>query len=152
MTALHTLGILSTSFMRNAFPTVLKEFPHAEHLLAAFFHSVVQLIRNHLIWVEVGWLWRLGHLMQHSITLLLGQIALHSLEVCWVIVLLKNTPHQHTSFSMLHGGNHTCGGHPFTYSVSHKDTAVRTKNLTFGLIRPKDRFSPVNVHCTCFLA
>ena len=26
MTALHTLGILSTSFMRNAFPTVLKEF------------------------------------------------------------------------------------------------------------------------------
>ena len=27
MTALHTLGILSTSFTRNAFPTVLKEFP-----------------------------------------------------------------------------------------------------------------------------
>ena len=28
MTALHTLGILSTSFTWNAFPTVLKEFPH----------------------------------------------------------------------------------------------------------------------------
>ena len=41
---------------------------------------------------------------------------------------------------MLYGGNYTCGDHPFTYSVSHKDTAVGTKNLKFGLIRPKDRF------------
>ena len=41
-----------------------------------FLHSAVQLIPNHLIWVEVGWLWRPGHLMQHCITLLLGQIAL----------------------------------------------------------------------------
>jgi hypothetical protein len=40
---------------------------------------------------------------------------------------------------MFHGGNHTCGDLPFTYSASHKDTAVRTKNLKFGLIRPKDR-------------
>ena len=39
---------------------------------------------------------------------------------------------------MLHGENHTCGDHPFTYSASHKDTADGTKNLTFGLIRPKD--------------
>ena len=39
-------------------------------------HSVVQLIPNHLIWVEVGGLWRPGHLMQQSISLLLGQIAL----------------------------------------------------------------------------
>ena len=36
-----------------------------------FLHSAV-----YLIWVEVGWLWRQGHLMQHSITLLLGQMAL----------------------------------------------------------------------------
>jgi hypothetical protein len=37
MTALHTLGILSTSFTWNAFPTVLKEFPHMlSDLLAAF--------------------------------------------------------------------------------------------------------------------
>jgi hypothetical protein len=35
--------------------------------------------------------------------------------------------HQHTICSMLHGGNHTCGDHPFTYSA-----AVGTKNLTFG--------------------
>ena len=41
---------------------------------------------------------------------------------------------------MLHGGNYTCGEPAFTYSASHNDTAVRTKNLTFGLIRPKDRF------------
>ena len=61
MTALHTIGILSTNFTWNAFPTVLKEF---------------QLIPNHFNWVEVGWLWRPGPLMQHSITLLLGQIAL----------------------------------------------------------------------------
>ena len=38
-----------------------------------FLHSAVQLIPNHL-WVE-GWgLWRPGHLMQHSITLLLCQL------------------------------------------------------------------------------
>ena len=30
---------------------------------------------------------------------------------------------------MLHGGNHTCGDHPFTYSASHKDTKVGYKNL-----------------------
>jgi hypothetical protein len=35
-----------------------------------FLHSAVQLKPNHLNWVEVGWLWRSGHLMQHSITLL----------------------------------------------------------------------------------
>jgi hypothetical protein len=31
---------------------------------------------------------------------------------------------------MLHGGNHTCRD-PFTYSVSHKDTAVGTKISDF---------------------
>ena len=54
MSALHTLGIISTSFIRTAFPTVLKEFPH---MLSTgwllFLHSVVQLIPNHLNWVEV---------------------------------------------------------------------------------------------------
>ena len=34
----------------------------------------------------------------------------------------KAPSHRHTS-SMFHGGNHTCGDHPFTYSASHKDTA-----------------------------
>ena len=42
---------------------------------------------------------------------------------------------------MLHGGNHTCGDLSFTYSVSHEDTAVGTKNLKFGLIRPKGQIS-----------
>ena len=37
--------------------------------------------------------------------------------------------HHHTSSSMLHGGNYTCGDHPFTYSASHKYTVVGTKNL-----------------------
>jgi hypothetical protein len=41
-----------------------------------FLQSAVQLIPNHLNWIEVGVSWRSGHLMQHSITLLLGQIAL----------------------------------------------------------------------------
>ena len=41
-----------------------------------FVHSAVRLIPNHLNWVEVGGLWRPGHVMQHSITLLLGQITL----------------------------------------------------------------------------
>ena len=42
--------------------------------------------------------------------------------------------HHHTSSSMLHGGNYTCRDHPFTYSASHKDTAVVTKNLKLGQI------------------
>jgi hypothetical protein len=71
---LHTLGILSTSFMRNAFSTSLKEFPHMlSTCWLLFLHSVIQLIPNHLKWVEVGWLWRPGHLTQHSITLFLCQ-------------------------------------------------------------------------------
>jgi hypothetical protein len=41
-----------------------------------FFHSAVRLISNHLNLVEVWGLWRPGHLMQNSITLLLGKIAL----------------------------------------------------------------------------
>ena len=41
-----------------------------------FLHSVVRPIPNHLNLVEVGGLWRPGHLMQHSITLLLGKVAL----------------------------------------------------------------------------
>ena len=76
MTALNTLGLLSTRFTWNAFPTVLKEFPHMlSTYWLLFLHSAVQLIPNHLNWVEVGWLRRRGHLMLHSITLLLGQIA-----------------------------------------------------------------------------
>ena len=47
-----------------------------------FIHSAVQLIQNHLNWVEVGGLRRPDHLMHFSITLLLGQIALtHSGDV-----------------------------------------------------------------------
>ena len=41
-----------------------------------FLHPAVQLIPNHLNLVEVRGLWRPGHLMQHSITLIPGQIAL----------------------------------------------------------------------------
>ena len=55
MIALHTLGILSTSFTYNYFLTFLMEFPH---MLSTcwfhFLHSAVQLIPNHLNWVEVG--------------------------------------------------------------------------------------------------
>ena len=62
MTALHTLGILSTSFSWNEFLHMLST------CWLLFLHSVVQLIQNHLNWVEDGWLWRPGHLMQHSHT------------------------------------------------------------------------------------
>uniref|UniRef100_A0A673W8P0 Uncharacterized protein n=1 Tax=Salmo trutta TaxID=8032 RepID=A0A673W8P0_SALTR len=61
----------------ECFPTVLKEFPHMlSTWWLLFIHSAVQLISNHLNWVELRGLWRPGHMMQHSITLLLGQIAL----------------------------------------------------------------------------
>ena len=76
MTALHTLVILSTSFTWNAFPTVLKEFLHMlSTCWLLFLHSAVQLIPKHLNVVEVGRLWRPGHLMQPSITLIIGKIA-----------------------------------------------------------------------------
>ena len=42
---------------------------------------------------------------------------------------------------MLHCGKHTCGDHSFNYSASHNDMAVGTKNLKFGLIRPKGQIS-----------
>ena len=51
---------------------------------------------------------------------------------------------------MLHGGNHTCGDHPLTYSASHKDTAVETKNLKSSDQRTD--FHRSNVHSSCFLA
>ena len=49
MTTSHTFGILSTSFIWNAFPTVLKKFPHMlSTCWLLFLHSAVQLIPNHL--------------------------------------------------------------------------------------------------------
>ena len=66
---------------------------YAEHLLAAFpsLLGPTHSNSNHLNWVEVGRLWRPGHLMQHSITLLLGQIAFTQPGcVFYVNVLLKN--------------------------------------------------------------
>ena len=75
MTALHTLSVLSHSFTCNASPIVSKEFPHMLNTCwLLFLHSAFQLIPIHLNWVEVGWLWRPGHLMQISISFL--QIAL----------------------------------------------------------------------------
>ena len=71
MTALHTLGILSTSFTWNDFSNSLEEVPtYAEHLLAAFPSLCGP---THPKPIEFRWLWRLGHLMQHSITFLLCQ-------------------------------------------------------------------------------
>ena len=49
---------------------------HRYVLSIIYLHSAVRLIPNHLTLVEVWALWRPGHLMQDSITLLLGQIAL----------------------------------------------------------------------------
>ena len=49
MTALHTLGILSTSFTWNYFSSVLNEFPHM--LITCwllFLHSAVHLIPSQL--------------------------------------------------------------------------------------------------------
>ena len=34
---------------------------------------------------------------------------------------------------MLDSGKYTCGDHPVTHTTSHKDPAVGTKNLQFGL-------------------
>jgi hypothetical protein len=58
--------------------------------------------------------------------------------------------HHTTTASMLHGGNYTCEDHLFTYSASHKDTAVETKNLKFGLIRPMDTFPHFHQNVTIY--
>jgi hypothetical protein len=55
MTALQTLGILSTTLMWNASLTALKEFPRMlSTFWLIFLHSAVQLIPNNLNWDEVG--------------------------------------------------------------------------------------------------
>ena len=92
--------------------------------------------------------------MQHSTTLLITQpgdvlgdcpvekqiVPISANQMGLRISLQK---HHHTTSSMLYGGNHTCGDNPSTYSASHEDAPVGTKNLKSGLIRPKDRFPPV---------
>ena len=53
-TALHNLDILSTSFTRNAFPIVFKEFPHMLSICwLLFLHSEVQIIQHNLNWFKV---------------------------------------------------------------------------------------------------
>jgi hypothetical protein len=45
----------------------LKELPHMlSTCWLLFLHSAFQLILNHLNRVEVRWMWRPGHLMQHT--------------------------------------------------------------------------------------
>ena len=46
---------------------------------------------------------------------------------------MSRATHPHTFSSLLYGGKYTSGDHPFTHTASHKDMAVRTKNLQFGL-------------------
>ena len=70
------------AFTKSASPGMFFKWSwRSSHILLStcwllFLHSAVQIIPNHLSWVEVGGLWRSGYLMQHSITLILGKIAL----------------------------------------------------------------------------
>ena len=57
--------------------TLLTEFNGCDRRIYLPQHSA-----NHLNWVEVRWLWRPGQLMQHSITLLIGQIATYTAWRC----------------------------------------------------------------------
>ena len=78
-----------------------------------------------------------GVSLQNAVVAMLVKCSLKSKYITDSVT--SNTPpHHHTSYSMPPGGNQTCGYHPFIYSAPHKDTAVGTKNLIFGLIRPKD--------------
>jgi hypothetical protein len=63
----HSLNQLQLEYFSNSLEGVST---NAEHLLVAFSSL------GHLNLVEVGGLWRPGLLMQHSITLLLGKVAL----------------------------------------------------------------------------
>ena len=68
-----------------------------------------------------------GISLQNAVVAILVKCALNS-KLITDSDTYKAPPHHPTS-SMLHGGNHTCGGHPFTHSAYHKDKAVATKNL-----------------------
>jgi hypothetical protein len=55
---------------------------------------------------------------------------------------LKSLTKTHTTHLLIQGifliwTIWSCGDHLFTYSASHKDAVVGTKNLKFGLIRQK---------------
>ena len=87
MTAFHNLGILSTSFTCNAFPTVLKEFPH---MLSTCWLLFLPLQSNSSQTISIGL--RSGDcggqvIWCSTITLLLNQIVLT--QPGGVIVLLK---------------------------------------------------------------
>ena len=53
MRALHTLGILSTIFMTNAFPTDLKEFPHMLSTCWLLFFNSIHTKPSQLCWGQV---------------------------------------------------------------------------------------------------
>ena len=75
-----------------------------------------------------------------------------SSHICWALVFPSLCAPTHPKPSQLGWGRviveavwrrtHTRRDHPYTYSASHKRTAVGTKHLKFVLIRPKDKFPP----------
>ena len=88
---------------------------------------------------QMGW-----SILQHAVVGMLVKLITDS-------VTIKAPPHHHTSSSMLHGGNHTCGVYPFTYSASHKDKRLEQKISNLDSDQRTD-FHCSNVHCSCFLA
>ena len=97
-----------------------------------------------------AWMCVFGHCpseKQMIVPLSQNQMGWHIATECWVAMLLKcalNVKYQrNTPTPPPPCFSHTCRDNPFTYSTSHQYTAVGTKNLKFGLIRPKDRFPPV---------
>ena len=83
----HSLNKLHLECFSNSLEGVPT---YAEHLLAAIPSLCRPTLPKTSQFGWIGGLWRLGHLMQHSITLLLGKIALTQPCMFWVIVLLKN--------------------------------------------------------------
>jgi hypothetical protein len=84
-----------------------------------------------------------GVSQQNTVVTMLVKCALDSKSIT-DSVTSKAAPHHHTSSSMLHGGNHTCRDHPFTYSPIlrlRKTRRLEPKISTFGNIRPKGQIS-----------
>ena len=142
MTALHTLGILSTSFVRNAFPTVLKEFPHMlSPCRLLFLHSVVHLISNHLNWVEV----RVIVEARSSDAALHHSSCSNSPYTVWRCVL----GHQQSTTTPSHLLLHASLWEPHIQEIIQSPTLHLTKTLRLApkisnlYFRPKDRFPPV---------
>ena len=160
----HSLNQLNEECFSNSLEGVPT---YAEHFLAAFRSLCGPTHPKPSYWVEVGWLWRPGHLILHSISTFFGQIALTLPGGGFGVTgLLKNSP----TMRKPDGVAYCCSMHTITpppcFAVgTTRAEIIRSPTLRLTMTRqlePKisildssdqiTDFHWSNVHCSCFLA